>query len=159
MDKRGPVTRFRIHPPLFWLAGDVLALSAFVFIGQVDHNLVDTANPLWGVLEQVLIFGMPWLAAGLWLGAFRLAEGGARAFLLRSLNTWLVAAPLGLLLRSYVLGRAVVPTNFITATLVFGGLFVLGWRVLFVLGRFLLQRRRSTPPEAKDEHSGSLRPA
>jgi hypothetical protein len=128
-----------------WLIGDVLALSAFVFIGQLDHGLVDAANPLWGVLEQVLIFGAPWLAAGLWLGAFRFDAGNARTFLARSLNTWLVAALLGLLLRSYVLGRAVVPTAFISATLFFGGVFVLGWRALFVLGRFLI--RRSAPPQ------------
>lgn len=144
---------------LAWLLGDVLALSAFVFIGQVDHGLVDAANPLWGVLEQTLLFGAPWLAAGLWLGAFRADEGNARAFLARSLTTWLVAAPLGLLLRSYVLGRAVVPTAFISATLFFGGLFVLGWRVLFVLGRFLVQRRRSALKTEKDEQPRSLHAA
>lgn len=147
--------RLRRDHFLLWLAGDVLALSAFVFIGQVDHNLVDAANPLWGVVEQVLLFGAPWLAAGLWLGAFRFGQGGARVFLARSLNTWLVAAPLGLLLRSYVLGRAVVPTAFISATLFFGGVFVLGWRALFVLGRFLVQRRRSAS-KVSDEQSHSL---
>ncbi|MDW8326064.1 MAG: DUF3054 domain-containing protein [Anaerolineales bacterium] len=148
--------KLRRHQLLPWLLGDVLALSAFVFIGQVDHGLVDAANPLWGVLEQVLLFGAPWVLAGLWLGAFRFGEGGARAFLARSLNTWLVAAPLGLLLRSYVLGRAVVPTAFISATLFFGGMFVLGWRALFVLGHFLVRRRRSTWEVKKDEQPHSL---
>jgi len=141
---------------LLWLIGDVLALSAFVFIGQVEHNLMDAAKPLWGVLEQVLLFGAPWLVAGLWLGAFRFGEGDGRAFLARSLNTWLVAAPLGLLLRSYVLSRAVVPTAFISATLFFGGVFVLGWRLLFVLGWLLVQRRRSAS-EIRDGQPHSLR--
>jgi hypothetical protein len=150
--------RFNSYPFLFWLVGDVLALSAFVFIGQVDHALVDAANPVWGVLEQVLLFGVPWLLAGAWLGAFRFGQGGVRGFLLRSLNVWLVAAPLGLLLRSYALGRAVVPTAFISATLFFGGVFVLGWRALFVLGRHLLQRRRAAF-EKKNEHSRSPHPA
>ncbi len=150
--------KLRSVHPLLWLIGDVLALSAFVFVGQVEHNVVDAANPLWGVLEQVLLFGAPWLVAGLWLGAFRFGEGGVRAFLGRSLNTWLVAAPLGLLLRSYVLGRAVVPTAFISATLSFGGVFVLGWRLLFVLGWLLVQRRRSAPG-TRDEQPHSLRPA
>jgi len=55
------------------------------------------------------------------------------SFIARSLNTWLVAAPIGILIRSYALGRAVIPTVFLVATLGFGGVFVLGWRALFAL--------------------------
>lgn len=132
--------------PWVLLLGDLIALALFVFIGQQDHGLVDEVNPLWGVLQSGWVFFVVWAAAGLWLGAFseHIADPAGRVwgFLSRSLNAWLVAALLGLLLRSVVLGRAVVPTVFIVATLGFGGLFVLGWRLLFVLG-WTLGRRRS----------------
>jgi hypothetical protein len=58
---------------------------------------------------------------------------GSRVFLARSLVTWLVAAPLGLLLRALVMERAVVPTAFMAAALGFGGLMLLGWRLAFAL--------------------------
>ena len=120
--------------PLALLGGDLLAVILFVYVGQRDHDLVNPANPLWGVLYTAGIFALPWAIAGWRLGAFPAPAGlTARSLLARSLNTWLVTAPLGLLLRSYLLGRAVVPISFITATYVFGGLFLLGWRVVFLL--------------------------
>ena len=144
--------------PLILLAGDLIAVIAFVAVGQRDHELVNEANPVLGVLLTAAEFGVPWLVAGLLLGAFRMGDhvgaGLAPAqgdrpfrfatgtfgkghpyasFLARSLNTWLVAAPIGILIRSYALGRAVIPTVFLVATLGFGGLFVLGWRALFAL--------------------------
>jgi hypothetical protein len=128
-----PLTLKRLLPVLL-LAGDLLALIAFVYIGQRDHELIDPVNPVLGVLITTLEFAAPWLIAGLWLGAFPQAEAlSARAFMSRTFNTWLVAAPLGILVRAYVLGRAVVPTVFILATLGFGGLFVIGWRAGFIL--------------------------
>jgi hypothetical protein len=122
--------------PLILLAGDLIALTAFVAVGQRDHNLVNAANPVLGVLATAAEFGAPWAAAGWLLGAFRVGDREGRpdiALLARSLNAWLVAAPIGILIRSYALGRAVIPTVFLVATLGFGGLFVLGWRVAFAL--------------------------
>jgi hypothetical protein len=118
-----------------------LAVALFVYIGQRDHDLVDPVNPALGVLQSALVFAGPWALAGLWLGAFPTAAAlTPRAFLSSSLNAWLVTALLGLLLRSAVLGRAVLPTVFVWATLSFGGLFLLGWRLIF-LGLWRLGRR------------------
>jgi hypothetical protein len=118
------------------LLGDLLALLAFVYAGQRDHDLVDPTQPLLGVLQTAAPFALAWLLAGWWLGAFNLDEIPAfRPFLARSLNAWLVAASLGLLLRSYILGRAVIPTGFLAATLGFGGLFLLTWRLAYALAR------------------------
>lgn len=128
---------------LFFIAGDLLALLAFVYIGQRDHGLVDAANPLWGVLWTAAPFVLVWLPVGLWLGIF--PQGGpvnTRSLLVRSLNAWLVAAPLGVVLRAFLLGRAVIPTSFLVATLGFGGLFVLGWRLLFVWAYLFWEKRR-----------------
>jgi hypothetical protein len=127
------------------LAGDLLALLAFVYIGQRDHDLVDSARPVLGVLQTAAPFILPWILAGWWLGAFRQgALSSPRRFLNTSLNTWLVAAPLGLLVRAYVLGRAVIPTSFVLATLGFGGLFVLGWRLVFL---WIATRTRRAGPD------------
>jgi hypothetical protein len=129
---------------VFFLVGDLLALLAFVYIGQRDHGLVDVTNPLWGVLWTALPFALVWLPVGLWLDIFpRRVPVNPRSLLIRSLNAWLVAAPLGVVLRAFLLGRAVIPTSFLVATLGFGGLFVLGWRLLFVWAAHLWEKRQS----------------
>jgi hypothetical protein len=115
------------------VVGDLLTLLVFAYMGQLKHEMVNEARPLLGLLWTELPFVVAWLAAGRWLGAFMDRGEEARPFLGRSLNTWLVAAPLGVLLRSYLLGRTVIPTVFVTAALGFGGAMILGWRVLFML--------------------------
>src|SRR5574341_202316 len=141
---------------LILLVGDLIAVMAFVVVGQRDHNLVNEANPVLGVLVTTVEFVAPWAVAGWLLGAFRVGDhvgaGLAPAqgdhtgrpyvsFLARSLNTWLVAAPIGILIRSFALGRAVIPTMFLVAALGFGGLFVLGWRAVFTLGWWWVNRK------------------
>lgn len=120
--------------PLLILLGDLIALLLFVYIGQRDHGLVDAENPLLGLLWASWAFTLVWVIAAALLRALPdAATLSARVLLVNGLNAWLVAAPLGVLLRAYFLGRAVIPTSFLAATLAFGGLFVLGWRLLFVL--------------------------
>src|SRR5574341_2295988 len=131
--------------PLILLVGDLIAVMAFVVVGQRDHNLVNEANPILGVLVTTVEFAAPWVVAGWLLGAFRGVGGHPgrpyASFLARSLNTWLVAAPVGILIRSFALGRAVIPTMFLVAALGFGGLFVLGWRAVFTLGWWWVNRK------------------
>lgn len=128
------------------LLGDLVALFLFVLVGQLDHDLLPGTNPLWYTLTRALPFIAVWLATGWLLGAFRLpAESGWRALVWtlggRALHGWLIAAPLGLLLRALLLGRATIPTLFWAATLGFGALFLLAWRLLFGL----LYRFRQRP--------------
>lgn len=120
--------------PLLILLGDLIALLLFVYIGQRDHGLIDAENPLQGLLWASWAFALAWVIAAALLRALPdAATLSGRALLANGLNAWLVAAPLGVLLRAYFLGRAVIPTSFLAATLAFGGLFVLGWRLVFVL--------------------------
>jgi hypothetical protein len=120
-------------------AGDLVALILFVVVGQRDHELVNEQNPILGVIVSALYFAAPYLVAGILLRAFSPPELDDRKgrpymmFFARWFNAWLVAAPIGILIRSAVLGRAVIPTLFIVAGLGFGGLFMLAWRVLFAL--------------------------
>ena len=121
------------YASLILLAGDLIALSLFVLVGQRDHETIDPTNPLLGMLPNVVAFAIPWSVAAGWLGALQWGdhEGRPYRFFARTLNAWLVAAPLGLLLRSAFLGRAVIPTLFVVATFSFGALFLFAWRIGF----------------------------
>lgn len=135
----------RRHTRWVLLAGDLVMAALFVYIGQRDHDLVDPVNPLWGVLQSTLMFAAPWALVGAWLGIFPTgAQYAPRPVLTRALNAWLVTTLLGLLLRSAVLGRAVLPIVFVWATLGFGALFLLGWRLVFA-GLWWASGRRLRP--------------
>jgi len=126
---------------LLLLAGDLVMLLLFIYIGQRDHELIDANSPVLGLLLPTAIFAIPWIISGILLGSYD-TDTSTRSFVARSLNTWLVAAPLAVWLRALVLGRAVVPTSFISAALGFGGLMILGWRLVFALALVRLQERQ-----------------
>jgi hypothetical protein len=133
-----------LWPTVSLITGDGLALLLFVYLGQREHETLDPARPLVGVMLQTAVFLLPWLVAGWWLGAFTAGAGkelSSPAFLSRTLNAWLVAAPLALLLRAFLLDRAVIPTLFLLVTLGLGGAALFTWRLLF-----LLWQRRSQHP-------------
>ena len=114
--------------PFILLLGDVLALLIFIILGQLEHQTVD----LWRALLQTALFGLPWLIAGWLLGIFPKGQIlQLRFMLLRALNVWFVAAPLGLMLRAWALNRPAIPTIFMLTTYGLGAIFVLGWRLIF----------------------------
>lgn len=116
---------------LILLTGDVIALLLFVFIGQRDHNVIDP-QPVLRLLSTAAFFAVPYVIAAWLLRAYQPAN--AAAVLLRAANAWLVAAPLGALVRSFVNGSGVVLSPFLAVTLGLGMLFVLVWRVAFLIG-------------------------
>ncbi len=121
----------------WWLpVGDWLVLLLFVFIGQRDHNMTGAAA-LPSLLTTTLAVALPWTVAAALLGAYRLETStGWQPWIGRALNAWLVAAPLGLVLRALLRGQGAIPLPFILVMLGLGGLFVLAWRaVAFWLGR------------------------
>ncbi len=132
---------------LLLVLGDLVALAAFVLVGQADHSTLNTANPLLGALPNVVALATPWLIVAWLLRAF---PRGAIAptlagFLGRSALAWVIAAPIGLVIRMVYLGRGGIPVPFLLVTLAAGGLFLLGWRLVFWL--LVLRPRRKTPPE------------
>ena len=125
------------------IIGDLIALAIFIFIGEVQHELLNAYNPVLRVLVQTLALALPWLPLAWGLGAYSL-EGvsdwrGLGLFLLRSLAVWLYAAPLGLVVRAWIYGAPTVLVLFANAALAFGGLIMVGWRAIFVW--LWLQRR------------------
>ena len=126
--------------PWILLAGDILVLVLFVLAGQREHELINAGNPLLGIAQTSLEFVLAWLAAAARFGAFRRDEPSSRrAFLRRSLNAWLLAAPLATLLRALVLDRADIPTAFQIVVLLLGGALLLGWRLLYAI-LFIVRR-------------------
>lgn len=121
------------------LAGDWLALGLFVFLGQVDHDLVGLPR----LLSQTAMLATPWTVIAWLLNAYWLTETTTlRAFLRRCLVAWLIAAPLALLLRALIQGQSVIAVPFMIITMGLGGLFLLGWRTAY----FWLRARRQPAP-------------
>lgn len=152
--------RYRV--PFWLLVGDLLTLLAFIYIGQRDHELLDASSPFVGLLLPSAVFALPWGVAAWALRALPRGDDlRFWPFMGRSLNVWLVAAPLELLLRSWVLGRAVIPTAFFNAALGFGGLMILGWRAIFAIVYLWLRQRKhgsSSPPLPSSGKAGEVRP-
>ncbi|MCG3140252.1 MAG: hypothetical protein HDKAJFGB_01298 [Anaerolineae bacterium] len=119
--------------------GDIVILILFTIIGQADHQTNDPSNPVGSLLLAGGPFIVAWLGAAFLLGAYRADVFTPRVMFTRSLTAWLIAAPIGIILRSFAMGRVVVPLNFILAAYGFGGLFVLGWRIIFA---FIVQWRQ-----------------
>jgi len=118
--------------PIILVAGDIIALLLFVFIGQADHETISPGNPLGGILLTGAPFVAAWLVIGFIYGAFRADVLAPRVMLTRTVTAWLIALPIGLALYAFLLGRAVIVLGFMLAAFSFGGLFILGWRMAFV---------------------------
>ena len=121
-------------------AGDWLALLLFVFIGQRDHNMSGPGT-LSSLVITTLALAVPWTITAFLLGANRLPTGASLArWLGLCLTVWLVAAPIGLLIRALLRGQATISVPFMLVVMGLGGLFILGWRALYY---YLHTRRRA----------------
>lgn len=117
-----------LRRPVGLVVGDWLVLLLFVFLGQRDHAM-NGAGVLTSLVITTLSVALPWTAAAAALGAYRYRAGmGWGVWLGRALNAWLVAAPLGLILRALLKGQGAIAVPFALVMLGLGGLFVLGWR-------------------------------
>lgn len=125
---------------LILAAGDLLALLLFVWLGQVDHQTLDRANPLLGALPTVAPLAGAWLIAAWLLKAYPRDGALPRLPVLlgRTTAAWLIAAPIGLMLRVFWLDLVTIPALFLLVTLAGGALFLWIWRSAF----WLIMRRR-----------------
>lgn len=114
------------------LIGDLLIVLLFSAIGRASHHM--TPDPL-SVLNTALPFAVAWLAVGALVGVFKPAsvEGVGRTFKI-TLLTVVIAAPLGVLLRSLLLGRMMI-LSFWVVTLVSLLVLMLTWRLVYAVFR------------------------
>lgn len=129
-----PMNKNNTLPRLILLLGDLVAILLFVFIGQQDHATTDVNNPVLGLLRAAFPFLITWLIVAPITRAYPSAENiTLQRLLVRGLNAWLIAAPLGLLLRAFLFERGGIPAIFMLLTILVAGAFILFWRLLFSL--------------------------
>jgi hypothetical protein len=117
--------------PATWLAAlfDICCVLVFVTIGRASHakgeELAGIASTTWPFLSGLVI---GWAAARAWHRPERLWPAGVSA--------WLCTVAFGMVLR--VVSGQGTAVSFIIVALCFLGLFLLGWRAVWLL----LERRR-----------------
>ncbi|MFN8232591.1 MAG: DUF3054 domain-containing protein [Actinomycetota bacterium] len=87
------------------VASDTLALIAFVLVGMEQHRLVSVATIF---LRNAVPLVSAWFGAALLLGLYR------RPSLASLLRTWIVAIPIGVTIRSLLVGSPDEPGRFLT---------------------------------------------
>jgi uncharacterized membrane protein (GlpM family) len=125
MDRRAPLA-----------AGlDTFAVVLFVAIGRREHErdsaisgLITTAAPF------LIALAVAWLVLRAWKRPTDLATG---------VGVWAIVVAVGMVLRNLVFDDGTATSFVIVATL-FLGLFIVGWRAVFVL----IERRRTAVPRA-----------
>jgi hypothetical protein len=111
--------------------GDALAFLVFSAIGRASHSEAAGLGALLEVAETAAPFAIGWFVVAPLAGAFKaeLAER-PRALLARTALAWLLAWPLGLLLRALI-RQAGIPLSFAIVTLITNLLILLSWRGAF----------------------------
>ncbi len=121
---------FRENTLALLVVGDILAFLAWVVAGLSSHRM--GTNVVANLVRVVAPFLIGWFVVAPFAGAYRrdLLQR-PRAFLGRSALAWLLGVGLGLALRARPFGSGFVPA-FAAVTYVVTGVFVLGWRGVFV---------------------------
>jgi hypothetical protein len=122
------------------LAGDVLAFFAFGLIGLANHEESVSAQI---VARSLLPFPIAWIAVAPWFGvlsaAWRRMDGKWGQLVI----AWLITGVIALVARSIVFDRELLNAFFVIA-LVGNGLFLVGWRAIYIRWKTPREVRRST---------------
>lgn len=130
--------------------GDILAFLIFAALGRRSHGAAAGLTALFEVIKTAAPFLLGWFAVAPWLKAYRDERSLTsnpnepqqrgplvRAMLKRTTLTWLVACPIGLVLRALFLWRG-IPVSFAIVTFASTLLILGGWRAAFA---WLVARR------------------
>ena len=111
-------------------AGDFLMIGLFVLLGERDHAISDP-QPVLRWLITTLEFALPWFIVA-WLTGIYQTGHTTRTRLGKTITAWLIAAPLGALLRSFVNGSGAIASTFLVVTLVVGCALLLVWHAVYL---------------------------
>lgn len=115
------------------IIGDAIAFMAFAAIGRANHGEAAGLDAILQVAETAAPFAIGWFAVAPLAGAFRSGVvGRPRTMLGRTALAWLLAWPIGLVLRA-VIRQTSIPLLFAVITLATVMLILLGWRGAFAL--------------------------
>lgn len=124
-------TRIDPSPLMAGLAvGDVVAILAFVTVGEFSHAADPLGNP-----ELVLTTAAPFLVGWLVVAVLgrlytHAAVATARRAAIRAAPAWIVGSLLGQAIRATEPVPGDAPLTFVLVTMLFGGFAVVGWRVI-----------------------------
>jgi hypothetical protein len=111
--------------------GDALAFMLFAAIGRASHGEASGLNAILQVAETAAPFMVGWFVIAPFAGAYAPAiSSRPRSMLGRVALAWLIAWPIGLVLRAVIRSTSIAPT-FAVITLVTVLLILLGWRGAF----------------------------
>lgn len=108
--------------------GDVLVLVGFLVLGELQHNVNPVESPLL-VADTVAPFLLGWIVAALAVGVY--APGATRTVktaVARAAGTWVLAALIGLALRSTSLFHGQAPLSFALVVTGIGVVSFSAWR-------------------------------
>ena len=120
-------------------SGDLLMLLLFVVLGRISHGM--TSDWLVNLLRIATPFAAGWAIAALVAGAYDpFLWRRPTQFLVRSAAAWLLGNGLAFLLRHFVMqDRITLP--FALTSIAFIGLFLLTWRIAFLVWQTQADRR------------------
>lgn len=114
------------------LIGDVVTVTLFTALGMLEHRTVAGFS---SVLVTATPFLIAWIAVGLWLGVFWERAVTTVGIAVRSiLLPWILTVPIALQLRTLMLQRG-APISFALVVLGLGGMFLIGWRIIYTVLR------------------------
>jgi DUF3054 family protein len=121
----------RIRRSAMLAAGDALAFIVFAAVGRASHSEAAGLAAILQVAETAAPFAIGWYMVAPFAGAYG-AEitGQPRRMLARSALAWLLAWPIGLLLRALI-RQSPIPISFAIVTLITNMLLLLSWRGVF----------------------------
>lgn len=134
MQRRGEATSDRrLSSSRALIVTDALALIAFVLTGAVSHH---DAGLLIILARNLVPLGVAWVVAAAVFGPYRRRSWGTVVL------TWAAAAPLGILVRSWLVGspRGNELVKFLLVGSAFSLLYLLAGRVLLAAGERLRAR-------------------
>lgn len=105
----------------------------FAVVGRATHEMGLGVSPLLTVLAVAAPFAVPWLILAWVLNAFQLdIIRQPRRMLFTTAFAWLCGGSIGLVARTLILQRPLLPA-FATAALGINGVLLLGWRFIYSL--------------------------
>lgn len=132
---------------LLLLAGDITALLVFAAIGRGNHGEGESAV---GIVSTALPFIIGWITTAPFTGAFGEDARAADPFKAApaAAKSWVVATPVGLLLRSVQKGY-MAPVPFIIVAMVATGVLLVGWRTVLAANTPPPNRRKRQMSDRK----------
>jgi hypothetical protein len=114
---------------------DLAALLFFAGIGKASHNAADSSLDVVGVVGVAFPFLVSWFATSPITGVYSADERNGNVVQdagFKAARGWIVAVPLGCVLRSGIKGYA-VPIPFVVVTMIATFVLLVGARVVFAL--------------------------